>query len=251
MTEQSEKPLETQLNLLKLQIEAKQATLDKPFITLSTLATPATLDTPTQAHQHRSVIEGSEFLAYASRADTPTQAREQLEQCKSEHANATHHCWAYQIGREYRFHDDGEPSSTAGVPIWRAIEGQNLDHVMLIVVRYFGGVKLGTGGLARAYGGCAAECLRLAKRQEVRPTLTVRVHVPFEFTSQLYHLLQSTEVAHGPEDYDTNGLNMNIQLEPADILGFAQTLKNATRGKGQLEILDSPDNSDNPARDPN
>ena len=73
---------------------------------------------------------------------------------------ATHNCWAYKIGQEYRFNDDGEPGGTAGRPILQAIEGQGMDRVAVLVVRWFGGVKLGAGGLVRAYGGCAANCGR-------------------------------------------------------------------------------------------
>ncbi|MFC6616804.1 IMPACT family protein [Deinococcus radiophilus] len=85
-----------------------------------------------------------------------------LAELRAKYPDATHHCWAYRIGELYRFNDDGEPGGTAGAPILRAIEGQGVQHVMVIVVRYYGGVKLGTGGLVRAYGGAAAECLRTA-----------------------------------------------------------------------------------------
>ncbi len=77
---------------------------------------------------------------------------------------ATHNCWAYRIGQDYRFNDDGEPGGTAGRPILQAIEGQGVDRVVVVVTRWYGGIKLGAGGLARAYGGTAAECLRLAER---------------------------------------------------------------------------------------
>lgn len=66
---------------------------------------------------------------------------------------ATHNCWAYKVGAQYRFSDDGEPAGTAGRPILSAIEAQHLDRVMVVVTRYFGGIKLGVGGLVRAYGG--------------------------------------------------------------------------------------------------
>ena len=75
---------------------------------------------------------------------------------------ATHNCWAYRIGSEYRFSDDGEPAGTAGRPILAAIDGQGCDQVVVVVTRWYGGIKLGAGGLVRAYGGCAAECLRAA-----------------------------------------------------------------------------------------
>ncbi|KAF8370020.1 hypothetical protein HHK36_031951 [Tetracentron sinense] len=77
-------------------------------------------------------------------------------------SRATHNCWAYKLGDLYRCNDDGEPSSTAGKPIYSAIVSSGIDRVMVVVIRYFGGIKLGTGGLVRAYGGVTTECLRSA-----------------------------------------------------------------------------------------
>ena len=114
--------------------------LPPPF---TTLAAP---------HRFDAVIENSEFLAFAERADSPEQALAQLAALRARYPDATHHCWAYRIGGAYRFNDDGEPGGTAGAPILRAIEGQGVDHVMVIVVRFYGGVKLGTGGLVRPSG---------------------------------------------------------------------------------------------------
>src|SRR3546814_21033265 len=80
-------------------------------------------------------------------------------------ATASHNCWAWRIGERYRFHDDGEPGGTAGRPILAAIDGQGLDQGVVLVMRWFGGLQLGAGGLVRAYGGTAAECLRMAERR--------------------------------------------------------------------------------------
>ncbi|EVT88371.1 thymidylate synthase [Pseudomonas aeruginosa VRFPA09] len=80
-------------------------------------------------------------------------------------ASAGHNCWAWKCGAQYRFSDDGEPGGSAGRPILAAIEGQDMDCVAVLVSRWFGGIKLGTGGLARAYGGGAAKCLQ----QRIRP----------------------------------------------------------------------------------
>ena len=93
--------------------------------------------------------------------------------------SATHNCWAYRIGAQYRFNDDGEPAGTAGKPILQAIDGQSMDRVAVVVTRWFGGIKLGAGGLARAYGGTAAECLRLAPKSPI--VLRVRGHRALRF----------------------------------------------------------------------
>ena len=101
-------------------------------------------------------------MAWASQLPPPA-VGEVRKPLRARYPDATHHCWAYRIGPAYRFGDDGEPGGTAGAPILRAIEGQGVDRVMVVVVRFYGGVKLGTGGLARAYGGTAAECLRMLR----------------------------------------------------------------------------------------
>src|SRR5690554_6025901 len=116
-------------------------------------------------------VRKSRFLALANTVQSPEQALAFIE----EHSvpDATHNCWAYQIGDEYRFSDDGEPGGTAGRPILQAIQGQQCDQVAVLVVRWFGGIKLGTGGLIRAYGGCAAQCLRLAVKLELVDEVSV------------------------------------------------------------------------------
>ncbi len=158
------------------------------------------------------VILGSEFLTFAERADTPQQALQQLARLRARYPDATHHCWAYKVASQYRFSDDGEPGGTAGAPMLRAIEGQGLDHVMVVVVRYYGGTNLGPGGLMRAYGHGCAECLRTAPHLEVRPRLTRQVSVPYEHLSALYHLLEQFPVERGEEIYSGAGVRMDVQL---------------------------------------
>lgn len=197
--------------------------LPPPF---TTLAAP---------HRFDAVIENSEFLAFAERADSPEQALAQLAALRARYPDATHHCWAYRIGGAYRFNDDGEPGGTAGAPILRAIEGQGVDHVMVIVVRFYGGVKLGTGGLVRAYSGTAAECLRTAERFEVRPRQALGVSVPFEHLSTLYHLLGTFDTARGEETYTAQGVELNVEVYPEDAADFTTALRDATRGSARVE----------------
>lgn len=197
---------------------------------------PAPFTTLAGPHRHDAVVLNSEFLAFADRADTPEDALAQLSALRERYPDATHHCWAYRIGSASRFSDDGEPGGTAGAPLLRAILGQGLDHVMVVVVRYYGGVKLGTGGLVRAYGGTAAECLRTAPRLEVRPRLTLSVHVPFEHLSALYHLLGTFDTVRGQEVYSASGVTLPVQLYPEDAAAFPQALRDATRGAGSCEL---------------
>ncbi|KAF8769543.1 hypothetical protein HU200_006581 [Digitaria exilis] len=130
---------------------------------------------------------------------------------------ATHNCWAYKLGEQFRYNDDGEPSSTAGKPIYSSIISSGIDMVMVVVIRYFGGIKLGTGGLVRAYGGVASECLKDAPTCLVKPkvidVLTVYhmffplaragMEVPFDLLGTVYHQLQHFQAEDIKQDYDT------------------------------------------------
>ncbi|EMS52058.1 hypothetical protein TRIUR3_09989 [Triticum urartu] len=116
---------------------------------------------------------------------------------------ATHNCWAYKVGEQFRYNDDGEPSSTAGKPIYSAISSSGIDMVMVVVIRYFGGIKLGTGGLVRAYGGVAAECLKDAPTCLVKPKARVGMEVPFDLLGTVYNQLQHFHAEDIKQDYDT------------------------------------------------
>jgi len=98
--------------------------------------------------------KGSRFIALAIPVSTLDEVKTQLERIRKEYYDARHHCYAYRIGEdpgEVRYNDDGEPSGTAGKPIFGQIQSYNLTNILIVVVRYFGGIKLGTGGLMQAY----------------------------------------------------------------------------------------------------
>ena len=191
-----------------------------------TLAAPCSLEVE---------IKQSRFLARAARADSRDAAAAFLEEVRE--ARANHNCWAYKIGQDYRFSDDGEPGGTAGQPILRAIEGQGLDHACVVVARWFGGIKLGTGGLVRAYGGTAAECLRVAPRVELHPLVRVRVVVGFDLLGAIYPVLELHAAIRGLEEYSEHGLILEVRIRADRAAAFEQALRDATRGKAEVTIL--------------
>ncbi len=147
-----------------------------------TLAAPAEL---------RHKIERSEFLGLAFPCASDDDFFASLKQIEKRHFDATHHCWAFRLfaeGRQ-RSSDAGEPSGTAGKPILSAIEGGDLFDVAVVVVRWFGGVKLGTGGLSRAYRQTASETLRQASIVERLLYETYTIEVPFHAVGTVYRLL--------------------------------------------------------------
>ena len=129
-----------------------------------------TLAAPARFEQR---VRHSRFLALATSVDDVAAAAAWI--AAQTDAAASHNGWAYRIGNAYRFSDDGEPAGTTGRPILQAIDGQGLDHVAVLVSRWFGGIKLGAGGLVRAYGGTAAECLRTVPRRPLRALITANV----------------------------------------------------------------------------
>jgi uncharacterized YigZ family protein len=178
-------------------------------------------------------IKRSRFIAVAGRADTPEAAAAFVAAARDR--EATHNCWAYRAGDAYRFSDDGEPGGTAGRPILAAIDALSLDHVAVVVIRFFGGVKLGAGGLARAYGGAAAACLRAARKLEVHPTIAAQVRAPFEAVGAVYPLLDRHAAVRGAERYGEGGLELDVEVEAARFEELKAALGDATRGRAILE----------------
>ncbi len=177
-------------------------------------------------------VRKSRFLAQAAPVASPDEAMAFLSEVGD--PAATHNCWAWRIHPAYRFSDDGEPASTAGKPILVAIEGQGLDGVMVVVTRWFGGIKLGAGGLVRAYGGTAAECLRQAERIAVVETVRATLRCGFAHASTAHALLAAHGAHKLEERYDAEGLELVLELPEANFAALAATLRDATRGQGGL-----------------
>ena len=151
-------------------------------------------------------------------------------------SDATHNCWAYRIGATYRFNDDGEPGGTAGRPILQAIDGQALDRVAVVVARWFGGIKLGAGGLVRAYGGTAAECLRLAAKSPLVERVAVVVRCDFAAAGALRARLAEYEAVKREERSDAEGVELTIELPAARAGALTELVRDLTRGRGQVRI---------------
>lgn len=143
-------------------------------------------------------IVGSRFLSYAIPCADAAAFTTALESLRKEHYNATHHCFAWRFGyegTEFRYSDDGEPSGTAGKRILGSIDRLGLTDLGIVVVRYFGGTKLGVGGLARAYTDAADAVLARCAIERRYLTDTLILDFPYDVTSQVHHVLESHGVA--------------------------------------------------------
>jgi uncharacterized YigZ family protein len=195
-----------------------------------------TLYTLATACQHSEDIKKSRFLAQAAPVQSPEQALAFVRQVSD--LAATHNCWAYRIGQDYRFNDDGEPGGTAGRPILQAIEGQGIDRAVVVVTRWYGGIKLGAGGLVRAYGGTAAECLRLAERSLIVAMARLGLHCDFAELALLKARLRELDADVMRETFDADGVELDIQL-PESRVGEAQArITDINRGRHSARRLD-------------
>lgn len=147
--------------------------------------------------------KGSRFLAWIGPAADEDAARVALDGLARRYPDASHHCWAWRLGsppRE-RSSDAGEPSGTAGVPILQVLRGAGLSDVLAVVVRWFGGTKLGKGGLARAYAGAAREAVAALPVVRRVPTVRIAVEVPYERVGAVKRLIHPPEVELESEEY--------------------------------------------------
>ena len=173
--------------------------------------------------EYRHKIERSDFLGIAFPVMSEEEFFGELQRIEKRYFDATHHCWAFRLRERSRSSDAGEPSGTAGKPILSAIEGASLFETAVVVVRWFGGVKLGTGGLSRAYRETAAETLRHAKIADRYVYERFRVIVPFEMMSHAYRLVDPPNVILLEETFaDQNEFVFDVRRSRAD--DFARTL---------------------------
>ncbi len=133
-------------------------------------------------------VERSRFLAWAAGVADEAQAIEFIAAASKKFYDATHNCYAFSAGQVKRFSDDGEPSGTAGRPILNVIEQKGLENTVVVVTRYFGGVKLGAGGLVRAYSNAAAAALDRAEQAEITRAREISLSVPFSLFRQTERL---------------------------------------------------------------
>lgn len=176
-------------------------------------------------------IRKSRFIARAAPVSSPAEALAFFDHASD--AAATHNCWAYRIGDAYRFNDDGEPGGTAGRPILAAIDGQGCDGVAVLVIRWFGGIKLGAGGLVRAYGGCAAECLRLAPRVPIVAWARLEVHCDFADLALVTARIRDMEGVVESQAFVADGADLVVLAPEHRIEGIAARIVEATRGRSE------------------
>lgn len=180
-------------------------------------------------------IKKSRFQAIAAVVDSEQAIKDFLLQYKD--ITTTHQCWAWKLGNQVRFNDDGEPSGTAGRPILATIEGNELTNVIVLVNRWYGGIKLGTGGLVRAYGGTAGQCLLLAEKIELIEKKEVQFSCQFNEWSIFQYELSQQQIEYS-EEYTANGVDVVARLQVDQIESLKIKIQDVTRGRQVLKIIE-------------
>ena len=179
--------------------------------------------------EYREEIRKSRFITLAAPITSAHAAHDGIQQ----HSDlaATHNCWAWKLGDQYRSSDDGEPGGTAGRPILSAIEAQDCDQVVVLVIRWYGGIQLGTGGLARAYGGGANKCLQNAEKQPL--IRRVALHCTCNFSELVLAKLRVAELGGVliSESFNANGVDLQLALTEDHIATAQQQLADLSRGR--------------------
>ena len=187
-------------------------------------------------HRHEDEIRKSRFLAQAAPAADVETATAFI--ARASDPTASHNCWAYRIGQAYRFNDDGEPGGSAGKPILQAIEGQDMDRVAVVVTRWFGGTKLGVGGLVRAYGGTAAECLRRAEREPIVDIVRVRFALGYAELPVLKARTRDWPLHVDREHFGADAVELTASLPQQRLDALENLLADLSRGASRLHHLE-------------
>lgn len=180
--------------------------------------------------------KGSSFLGYAVKVNSSVEAIEKLNEIKKEYYDATHHCYAYLtlVGDE-KYSDDGEPNGTAGIRIINAIKQFNLYEILVVVIRYYGGTKLGVGPLGKAYSTTAVELLNDTNKFELEEYNKISIEYNFEDSSNIHYLINKFNAKNINQTFIKSPI-IECYLKPSEIDNLKENLTNITKGRSNLII---------------
>lgn len=205
--------------------------------------TPATrrprYPVPASRHRVENDIKKSRFIATAAHVESPEEAREFVTTIKTEFSDATHNCWAFAAGQPgdtamVGMSDDGEPHGTAGRPMLNVLLHGEVGEIAVVVTRYFGGTKLGTGGLVRAYSGMVQQCLESLPTQERVETVEAEVLIPYNAVTLFKRMQPDFEVEILEERFGADA-GFLLRLPEEQLRPFRQALAELTNGDALIE----------------
>jgi len=187
--------------------------------------------------EHEIIIQKSRFIAHIKRAETEVEAQEFIQSLKKKYWDATHNCSAYIIGEHdqiQKANDDGEPSGTAGVPILEVLKKKKLKDTVVVITRYFGGIKLGAGGLIRAYGKATSEGLDSAGIVERRLVQVIHVNIDYTFLGKVERELRDSEYIIKEIQY-LDSVQLSVYVNEDLVQMFCDWMIEMTNGKCEIK----------------
>ncbi|MBU5427056.1 YigZ family protein [Tissierella pigra] len=190
--------------------------------------------------EDETIINKSRFIGYATPIETEEEALDFIEKIRTKHRDATHNVYAYVLGKDsniQRFSDDGEPSGTAGIPVLEVIKKEDLRNVVVVVTRYFGGIKLGAGGLIRAYTKGAKIGLDAGIIVDMVLYTKIKIRIDYTLYGKMENYLMNEGHIVDGSDFD-DGVNIFVYIEDTDKENFYNIITDLTNGTAIFEELD-------------
>lgn len=181
-------------------------------------------------------IQKSKFYAYTAHVEDETAARDFVQSIKKKHFDARHNCSAWVLGvdsSQQKSNDDGEPGGTAGNPILEAIKQHGLTNIVVVVTRYFGGIKLGAGGLIRAYNHTASIGLEATPQIELRPFCPIAAEIDYTLLGAVENWIRNNNIRTEEADY-TDKVTVNLLAEPHETDSIIEKLTDLTAGRCEI-----------------
>ena len=196
---------------------------------------------PLESARFEEEIKKSVFITHLAHTPSVEVAKKFIEQIKQEHSSARHNCWGFVAGRpedsmKWGFSDDGEPSGTAGKPILAQLSGSGVGELTAVVTRYSGGVKLGTGGLVKAYGGGVQQALKLLQTIEKKITTNLRLELDYGFMPIAQSIMTQYDAQEVQANYGVQ-VELVVEIELRQVEAFTQTVINKSGAKALVSKI--------------
>ena len=189
--------------------------------------------------ENLTVVERSKFFCNIKGIENEMEAKEYIELLRKKHSLANHSCYAYiadDKGLIQKFSDAGEPQGTAGLPMLEVLKNKKMYKTVAVVTRYFGGIKLGTGGLTRAYGGAVSECLKVSNVVDMCDATIIKIVVDYEKYSRLIKFLSNPDLVVLSTEYD-NEVCVKLVIRSILATDFIDKLVDSFNGKINCNII--------------
>ncbi len=183
--------------------------------------------------------KGSRFITYLFRITSKEEATSIIKDLNKKYHDATHVCFAYRLGNGkelyFRYNDNGEPGGTAGLPIYKEIKAKEYYNVLIAVIRYYGGIKLGTGGLTRAYAQSARKILDSSKKIAVLIRRSASIFFPFDFTGEIMQIINHYSINIYKQNYLSDGVNMVLSIPEENFNEIDKLISDKSKGNIKLK----------------